>query len=347
MLALATLPADAPKVHAVVVHHRGHEMLSRCLETLLSSEDVGLRVVVVANACPEAPPPFGDPRVEIVRSQAPIGFGAANNLGAAALHARHGRPDFVYFLNDDTASEPAAVAELAAHLRREPGCAIAAPLLTIDGTDTVNSLGLEMAVSGEAWDRSLGRRLADLGPLPPVLQPLAVTGTAVLVRQEAFERLGGWADIFHFYYEDLDLCLRAREQGDEIAVVTRAVVRHAVSATAKRDSDFKRYHILRNRLLLMALHWPPALLLRVAPRVLGLEASRFALRVARGSWGLARLQARSWAGFARRLPLALRLRRRAGGATAWTARLQPSSAIPSVRLPEPAATRPTPAGAAS
>jgi GT2 family glycosyltransferase len=308
-------------------------MLARCLETLLSSEGVLLRVVVVANACPEPPPPFADPRVELLGSPTPLGFGTANNRGADALRARHGRPDFVYFLNDDTASEPAAVGELAAHLRREPGCAIAAPLLTIDGTDTVNSLGLELAVTGEAWDRGLGQRLAECAPLPAVLRPLAVTGTALLVKQETIERLGGWAEIFHFYYEDLDLCIRARARGDEIAVVTGAVVRHAVSATAKRDSDFKRYHILRNRLLLLALHWPPLLLLRVAPRVLALEAGRFVARLGRGSWGLAWLQARSWVGLARRLPEVVRERRRASGRTGWTALLRPASAIPAVRLP--------------
>jgi GT2 family glycosyltransferase len=333
---LATLPADAPNVHAVVVHHRGQEMLSRCLETLVSSRGIELRVVVVANACPEPLPSIAerDPRIDVLRSAAPIGFGAANNRGADALRSRHGRPAFVYFLNDDTASDPAALAEMVEHLRREPRCTIAGPLLMIDGSDVVNSLGLELAVTGEAWDRGLGRRLADCGPLPPVLQPLAATGTALLVRQDAFERLGGWTEIFHYYYEDVDLCLRARGHGGEVAVVTGALVQHAVSATAQRDSRFKRYHILRNRLLLIALHWPAGLLLRVLPRVLALEAGRFALRVGRGAWGLAGDQARSWAGFTRRLPAVARLRRRAGATRDWTDLLQPASAIPAARLPE-------------
>lgn len=347
MLALATLPADAPKVHAVVVHHRGQEMLSRCLRTLLSSEGVLLRVVVVANACPEPLPLLADPRIEVLRSETPIGFGAANNRGAESLRARHGRPEFVYFLNDDTSSEASALAELAARLRAEPRAAIAAPLLLIDGSDAVNSLGLELAVTGEAWDDGLGRSRAELGALAPVLRPLAVTGTAVLLKQEALERLGGWSEAFHFYYEDVDLCLRSRAGGDEVLVVTGAVVHHAVSATARRDSDFKRYHILRNRLLLVATRWPAGLLLRVAPRLLALEAGRFALRLGRGSWGLARLQARSWAGFARRLPAVVRARRLARGSAGWTALLRPASAIPAVRLPEAQAPRPAAGGAAA
>lgn len=321
-------------VHAVVVHHRGPAMLARCLETLLASAGVDLRVAVVANACQEPLPEAAGsrPRVHVLRSDAPLGFGAANNRGAALLREREGRPDHLYFINDDTASEPGALLGLVEHMRAAPACAVAGPRLMIDGTDAiVNSLGLDLAVTGEAWDEGLGRPLAELSPLAAVRPALAVTGTALLVRGDVFERLGGWRELFHYYYEDVDLCLRARSLGGDVEVVTGAVVRHAVSATARPDSDFKRDHILRNRLLLLVLHWPAGLLLRTAPRVLGLELLRFAARLARGRWGLARGQARAWAGFLRRLPAAARLRGRAE--TGWTSLLKPPAAIPESHLP--------------
>jgi N-acetylglucosaminyl-diphospho-decaprenol L-rhamnosyltransferase len=332
-----TVPAGAPSVHAVVVHHRGQEILSRCLETLLSSAGVDLRVAVVANACPEPLPEVAEshPRVLVLRSETPLGFGAANNRGASRLRERAGRPEYLYFINDDTASEPGALATLVEHMKRTPACAVAGPRLMILGSGgIVNSLGLDVAVTGEAWDEGLGRPLDECGPLAGVRPALAVTGTALLVREDVFDRLGGWREIFHYYYEDVDLCLRARSLGGEVEVVTGAVVHHAVSATARRDSDFKRYHILRNRLLLMALHWPIGLLLRTAPRVLALELGRFLVRLGRGRWGLARVQARAWAGFLRRLPSAARLRGRKGPGPSWTSLLEPPGAVPAIRLPD-------------
>jgi hypothetical protein len=332
-----TVPGGAPSVHAVVVHHRGPEILSRCLETLLSSAGVDLRVAVVANACPEPLPAVaeGHPRVLVLRSDAPLGFGAANNRGAAMLRERAGRPEYLYFVNDDTASEPDALATLVEHMRRTPDCAVAGPRLMIERSDAiVNSLGLDVAVTGEAWDEGLGRPLAECLPLDGVRPALAVTGTALLVRESFFDRLGGWREIFHYYYEDVDLCLRARSLGGEVQVVTGAVVHHAVSATARRDSDFKRYHILRNRLLLIALHWPPGLLLRTVPRVLALETGRFLVRLGRGRWGLAGVQARAWAGFLRRLPSAAALRGRERPGSSWTSLLKPPGAVPAIRLPD-------------
>lgn len=330
-------PVRLPCVHAVVVHHRGQQILSRCLETLLSSVGVDLRVAVVANACAEPLPELaeGHPRVFVLRSETPLGFGAANNRGAALLRERAGRPEYLYFINDDTASEGDALATLVEHLEQTPSCAVAGPRLMIDRSDAiVNSLGLEVAITGEAWDEGLGQAVQDCGPLAGIRPALAVTGTALLVREAIFDRLGGWREIFHYYYEDIDLCLRARSLGDEVAVVTGAVVLHAVSATAQRDSDFKRYHILRNRLLLMALHWPPSLLLRTAPRVLALELGRLLVRLGRGRWGLVRVQARAWASFLRLLPAAARLRGRHGTGSSWTSFLKPPGAIPAIRLPD-------------
>ena len=333
--------AGGTVVHAVVVHHRGGEILSRCLETLLASPGLDLTVAVVANACPEPLPRSVEdhPRVRVLRSEAPLGFAAANNRGAARLREPGSRPAHLYFLNDDTASEPDALARLVEHMREAPSCAVAGPRLMIDRSDAiVNSLGLDVAVTGEAWDEGLGRPLRELLPLPPSRPAIAVTGTALLVRGDVFERLQGWREIFHYYYEDVDLCLRARALGGEVEVVTGAVVRHAVSATAGRESDFKRYHVLRNRLLLLALHWPPRLLVRVLPRVLALELGRLVVRAGRGRWDLVGVQTRAWADFARMLPSARRLRAGGGSGPGWTSFLKAPGAIPRVRLPEPGAT---------
>jgi GT2 family glycosyltransferase len=327
-------------VHAVVVHHRGEEILSRCLETLLASPGLDLTVAVVANACPGPLPKAVEehPRVRVLRSGAPLGFAAANNRGAALLREPGSRPACLYFLNDDTASEPDALPRLVEHMGEAPSCAVAGPRLMIDRSEAiVNSLGLDVAVTGEAWDEGLGRPLRDLLPLPPSRPAIAVTGSALLVRGGVFERLQGWREIFHYYYEDVDLCLRARSLGDEVEVVTGAVVHHAVSATAGRESDFKRYHILRNRLLLLALHWPPRLLARVLPRVLALELGRLLVRAGRGRSDLVRVQARAWADFTRMLPAAWRLRPREGARSGWTSLLKAPGAIPEVRLPGPGA----------
>jgi N-acetylglucosaminyl-diphospho-decaprenol L-rhamnosyltransferase len=330
VLASAILPHATPTVHAVVVHRRGDDLLARCLESLLASQGVDLRVAVVANVCEEPLPSLAEThsRVHVLRSAVPLGFAAAGKRGASFLRERAGAPDHLYFVNDDTVSEPDALRELAEHLDRDRRCAIAGPRLMLQGTPgRLNSLGLNVTRAGEAWDEGIGLRVEEWGPLPAVRPVLAVTGSALLVRRDVFERLGGWEELYGWYFEDIDLCLRARAAGWSVAVIPAAVVHHALSATACRDEGLRLYHTFRNRLLLVIVHWPLGLLLALAPRLLLSEGWRLVARVGRGQRLEARSQVRAWLGFLRLLPAALARRRRQGRQREWVALLSPAGPV--------------------
>jgi GT2 family glycosyltransferase len=313
-----------------VVHHRGEDLLARCLESLLESRGVDLRVAVVANVCEEPPPALaaGHHRIHVLASARPLGFAAASNRGAAFLRERAGAPDHLYFVNDDTVSEPDALRELLGHLDRDRRCAIAGPRLMLQGTEgRLNSLGLNVTRTGEAWDEGIGLGVEQLGPLPAVRPALAVTGSALLVRRDVFEQLGGWDELYGWYYEDVDFCLRARAAGWSVAVVPAAVVHHALSATARRDLDLQLYRTFRNRLLLVVVHWPVGLLLAIAPRLLLSEGWRLVTRVGRGRRLEAHSQVRAWLGFLRLLPAALARRRCQGRQREWVALLSPAGPV--------------------
>jgi hypothetical protein len=250
----------------------------------------------------------------------------------AFLRERAGVPDHLYFVNDDTVSDPEALGELTGHLDREPRCAIAGPRLMIDGTGRLNSLGLNVTRTGEARDEGIGRRLDEWGRPGGPRPVLAVTGAALLVRRAVLDDLGGWEELYHYYYEDVDLCLRARAAGWSVVAVPDAIVHHALSATA-RDPELKLYHMFRNRLLLLVVHWPLGLLLVAAPRLLLSECWRLVARASRGERLEARSQVRAWVGFLRLLPAALARRRRGGPRRDWVALLKPAGSVPPIRLP--------------
>ena len=327
----------AIRVGAVIVHHRGLRLLECCLESLLASSGVELTIVVVANACTEPLPEVASSssRVHVVTSERSIGFSAANNLGADWLRSRCADCQLLFFVNNDTLVETTTLERLAAGLTASETRAIAGPRLMIWGADGVlNSLGLNVTGTGEAWDEGIGRPLSDYQPLDAVRDVLAVTGAALMIRRRLFEQLGGWEELYGFYFEDIDLCLRVRSHGHQVVVVNDAVMRHAISATAARGSDLKRQLSWRNRLLLMAIHWPWPLLLRAGSRTAAGEL-RLAWRRARArAWADLRLQLRSWLGAIERLPAAWRCRRRLGQHCQWTERLRPHGSVPPITLPE-------------
>jgi GT2 family glycosyltransferase len=84
-----------------------------------------------------------------------------------------------------------------------------------------------------------GRRVVD-----------GVTGCAMLVSRDVFERVGLFEESYFFAFEDLDLCLRARAAGFSSAVVLDAVAYHHGSRSIGPRSPLRLYYAARNHLLL-------------------------------------------------------------------------------------------------
>lgn len=242
-----------PVVHVVVVSYRTPRLLERCLASLRPEVDAGrATVTVVDNAS-------GDGSAELARGLgfavrepgANLGFGAAVLLGA-----RDAAPAaWIAPANADVALEPGALDALLDAAERDPRAGILAPrLLTPDGAvqhsvhpfpsvrfAAAFALGVversprlrrQQVLEGH-WDADAGRRV-----------PWA-HGALLLVRREAWDRIGGFDPAMWMYAEDLDLCWRAARAGWATRYAPAARVRHEVSAaTAVAWGDARRRRAL-------------------------------------------------------------------------------------------------------
>lgn len=321
---------DPVRVHAVTIHHRGREMLDVCLSTLLSSDSIDLEVIVVLNGCDEELPSIAHEsnRVHIISAEQPVGFSAANNLGTEWAAANLGKPEYYYFINNDTRSEADSLALQVAALEADSKAAVAGPTLLIDwAPDHLNSLCLNVTDDAWGWDEGIGISLADYGPLPARRKVLAVTGSAILVDAAVHAEVGGWTVLYDYYFEDIDLCLKVRGAGYEVIHEPAAVVGHHVSATMTLESDFKVYLFYRNRLLVALVHWP----LRMLAGLLRFAVVDEVLRIPREETETRR---KALFGALKKLPRALLARWRFRGRKDWVAMLRPRGSVPVITLPE-------------
>lgn len=324
-------PARLAKVHAVIVHHRDTAMLDSCLRSLLASEPIDLEVVVVLNHCLDPVPEIGlsSPRVHLLELAVSHGFGEANNLGVAFARRKLGEPDYYYFLNNDTVSRPDTLPLLAAELARAPRAAIAGPQTLIQSApDFINSLGLNLTEDAWGWDEGIGIALCDYGPLPAVRRVVAVTGSALLVEAAAFHQIGGWSEAYDYYFEDLDLGIKAWKRGREVLLVPEAVIFHRISATMT-GGERKFFFFWRNRLLLAGIHWPLRRLGAVLWRAMVTEVLQ------RRPFSSSELQRRALWGAVKKLPKILRERWRQRGSHDWWRFLHPPGSVPRISLPKP------------
>jgi GT2 family glycosyltransferase len=167
------------------------------------------------------------PEVELVELERNEGFAAANNAG---LPLAAGDP--IVLLNSDTVVEDDSLQRCAEWMRVRPGVGMLSPrLVGVDGKPqqclfAFPTLGELLRV---AFRRKPREETAVIDGW--------LAGTALFLRREALQQIGGQLDARYFmYWEDADLSARMRERGWERVVYPEAYVRHYGGGSSPTDA---------------------------------------------------------------------------------------------------------------
>ncbi len=219
----------------VIVTHQSQKWIEGCLDSLIDQPGVG-RIVVADNASTDTTEAlvqrYADRNVAFVALGVNRGFGSAANRGVAATTSAA-----VFIANPDLIVEPDALVRLRATLDASPGVAVVGPTITnLDGVTypSARSFPGYIDAAGHAF---VGLFWKSNPWSTRYLTPNRVqwiSGTALLVRRDAFEAVGGFDESYFMYVEDVDLSWRLARTGWSVAVVPSAVVRHAVGGSSQR-----------------------------------------------------------------------------------------------------------------
>lgn len=83
-----------------------------------------------------------------------------------------------------------------------------------------------------------------------------ITGAAMLIKREVFEKIGLLPEDYFLYWEDVDFCYKANQAGFKNVIVNKPLVQHSVSAASgKRGSNklspTRAYYYARNPFIFM------------------------------------------------------------------------------------------------
>lgn len=256
-----------PLATAVVVTHNSQAYIGASLTSLCQA---GLAVRVVDNAS-------ADRTLDIIRREFPEVTVVANpvNAGlAAAVNRALSTVDteVILLVNPDCLVPPATADGLVRLLRGGPPLGVAAPRL-------IGPAG-RVAISAHPFD-SLASVLAGrfgANRVPVALRRLLcgaarrraydacrkpggpvevdwVSGACLAVRTDLLVSLGGLDERYFLYYEDEELCLRARAQGAGVAYLPTVEAYH-VGGASSPDPAGTWPHLYRSTLVYFARHHP-------------------------------------------------------------------------------------------
>lgn len=234
----------------VIAHYNGKHLIDTCLSSLLPQVEDPASVIVVDNGS-------SDGSQEHIRKTWPMitglflgrntGFTGANNAGSAITDS-----DLVVLLNNDTRVAREWLNNLLSPFADPTVGAVTSSMRRMGEPGIMDSAGGYIDSLGYCFDRGRGEA-ADHWSQPDEL--LAPCGGAMALRRGALEdgRTIFWSDLF-IYLEDIELGMRLWRNGFRVLYAPDAVVEHAMSATAGRQSPTKELYCARNRVLIMRRH---------------------------------------------------------------------------------------------
>lgn len=253
--------ATPQRLGVVVLNWNGRARLGTCLDSLVLSDHPDYFVLVVDNGSVDGSADRVRSRgdVELLALPHNLRFAGGNNVGAQRAIELGARQ--LLILNNDTTIAPDALSQLGAVLQEGDLDLVGPRVVYMQDPGRIwYGGGIFRPTSGFVGHRAIHQPVsAGLDPAGPTDW---VTGCALAIQADLWQKLHGLDTGYYIYSEDVDLCLRARAAGARIGYCPEAVVSHEVSATVGGSgSAFKAYHRTRARRQLMRRHgegglWP-------------------------------------------------------------------------------------------
>lgn len=216
----------------IIVTYNSSQVLRNCLDSLVENKgNLELEVILVDNnsTAPNERQQF--PRLlekeysvlklQLIQLPENRGFGAANNQGV-----KRAKGQYLFILNADTIIENDAPRQMIEFLENNPRAAVVGPKL-INGKRQMQEWSCGSKTS------LLKTIKNNFGFIPKHLwqsnHPLKVdwvSGAALMIRKNIFEKIHGFDENFFMYFEDEDLCWRVKDLGHNIYYLGNITIIH-------------------------------------------------------------------------------------------------------------------------
>jgi N-acetylglucosaminyl-diphospho-decaprenol L-rhamnosyltransferase len=226
------------KFSAIIVNYASWPLTLRCVRSLHETGYKDFEVVIVDNDRPE-PPELPFP-ARLIRNPENLGFAKACNQGISAS-----RGEIVVLINPDTVIERDFFERLEGFFEENPGVGIAGPrILDSEGELQLSARREINALSGLLGRTSLLTRLFPKSSLVKSQFPAVtdqthpcpvdwVSGACMVIRRDTLRDVGSLDERFFMYFEDADLCRRARAAGWLVYYLPHVEIIHQTGASSR------------------------------------------------------------------------------------------------------------------
>lgn len=235
---------------SIIIPTKGNvKLLKTCIEsieTMSSYPNYEILVIDNSNKKEEAKKYLNGLKHKVIIYDKPFNFSQINNFAVTSARGEH-----IIFLNDDTSVISQDWIECMLEHSEKPNVGAVGALLFYPN-DTIQHAGVLIGIGGltsHAFEGLLRSDKGYKGLVQTIRECSAVTGACLMIKKNLFEKVGGFDEKLAYSFNDVDLCLRLRENGYSIIYTPHAQLYHHGTASRPytEDNDEIRYFVKRWR----------------------------------------------------------------------------------------------------
>lgn len=233
---------NEPLVSLVILSYDGKEMTINLLKSLKKTTYKNYNIIVVDNGsrdgCYEYVKKYF-PYVKALRLEKNQGFTGGANFGI-----RHSNGEYVVMMNNDMIVDSKWLSELVKVANSDSRIGIVGSVFLND-SNTIDRIGYIENRKLILQFKPLYRGVTYRDSFPPAIE---VDHTFGLIKRKVLSKVGLFDDKNFVFWEDIDLCYRAKKAGFKIVVATHAKIWHWKGQTMMRFPYATIFHYNKNQL---------------------------------------------------------------------------------------------------
>ena len=238
---------EKPKVSIIIPTHNQELLLQKCVESLLGNTDYkNYQIILVDNNTTETGAKailkhYREQGLTVLSYESEFNYSRINNFAV-----QHAESELILFLNNDMEIFQRDWLEVMVRQISQPGVgAVGAKLLYPNGKLQHGGVILGIGgVAGHAFKNYPSETEGYFSRSRLVQDLSAVTAACLLVRKSSFMKINGFeGDYLKVAFNDVDLCIRLKAEGERIIWTPFACLIHHESASRGMDGpQCRRFH---------------------------------------------------------------------------------------------------------
>lgn len=232
---------ELKKLSIIIVSYNDRQYLINCIKSIYEKFDnySNWEIIIVNNDPNQNISEFSldFSKIKLLDYKKNVGFGAGINLGAKLAEG-----EFLLVLNSDTKIIASNIFDVLSEFSKDDRIGIiGGGILDEKNNNQEWSAGKELSLYDLARNNLGVSRSESIWNSSEKVECDWVAGTAMFVKKDLFEKLGGFDERFFMYFEDMDLCRRVRKLGKKVLFFTEFKIFHG-SGECYEDKRLQKKH---------------------------------------------------------------------------------------------------------